>query len=213
MILYLVRHGETDWNKVRRLQGWTDVPLNEKGRELAYKTAEGLKDVEFDLLISSPLSRAFETGKIILGDRDVPVITDDRLKEINVGDYDGKFCKPGNYQVPKEEFDAFYNDPWGMKRMPNGENITDVAKRGTEFLNDILNRPDLQEKTILIATHACILRGILNTLYDDPSDFWQHKLPDNCSVTALEKTGDKTSFIFRDRIYYDPSLAMNYHRF
>ena len=213
MILYLVRHGETDWNRVRRLQGWTDVPLNEKGRELAFKTAEGLRDVKFDLCISSPLSRAYETGKIILGERNVPIITDDRLKEINVGDYDGKFCKPGNYQVPKEEFDDFYNNPWGMKRMPNGENITDVAKRGTEFLNDILNRPELQDKTILIATHACILRGILNSLYDDPNDFWQHKLPDNCSVTALEKVGEKISFIFKDRIYYDPSLAMNYHRF
>ena len=108
-------------------------------RLLAEKTAEGLKDVDFDLCMASPLSRAYETGKIILGDRDVPIITDDRLLEINVGDYDGKFCKPGNYEVPKEEFDAFYNDPFGMKRMPNGESISDVVIRGTEFLNDILN--------------------------------------------------------------------------
>ena len=100
-----------------------------------------------------------------------------------------------------------------MKRMPNGECIKDVIKRGTAFLDDILGRDELQDKTILVTTHACILRGILNRLYDDPQDFWQHKVPDNCSVSAIEKTDDTIRFILKDRVYYDPDLAMNYHKF
>ena len=58
MRLYILRHGETDWNKELRLQGQTDIQLNEKGRRLARLTAQGVKDIPFDLAITSPLSRA-----------------------------------------------------------------------------------------------------------------------------------------------------------
>ena len=64
--IYAVRHGETDGNKRGILQGWTDEPLNNKGRELAKITAEGLADVKFDKAYSSPLMRAYETAEIIL---------------------------------------------------------------------------------------------------------------------------------------------------
>lgn len=64
MKLYLVRHGETDWNKVKRIQGQVDIPLNQFGKRLAEETAEGLRDIPFDLCISSPLSRAHETARI-----------------------------------------------------------------------------------------------------------------------------------------------------
>ena len=67
MKVYLIRHGETDWNSVRKLQGQTDIRLNDYGIELAKLTAEGLKDVDFDLIYSSPLIRAVETAEIIKG--------------------------------------------------------------------------------------------------------------------------------------------------
>ena len=86
MKLYLIRHGETDWNRVRRLQGQADIPLNEFGRSLAQKTAAGLKDVPFDLCISSRLKRAYETAEIILDGREVPIITDDRIIEMAFGE-------------------------------------------------------------------------------------------------------------------------------
>ena len=66
MKLYLIRHGETDYNKMKRNQGQIDIPLNEYGRELAEKTREGLAEVPFDLCLCSPLSRARETAEIIL---------------------------------------------------------------------------------------------------------------------------------------------------
>ena len=69
MKLYMIRHGETDWNKTRQLQGKSDIPLNDFGRKLAAETAEALKDVPFHLVITSPLSRARETALIIKGDR------------------------------------------------------------------------------------------------------------------------------------------------
>ena len=75
MKLYLVRHGITDWNARKKIQGQVDIPLNETGRDLARKTAEGLKDVPFDLCMTSPLCRAKETARIILGSRNVNILT------------------------------------------------------------------------------------------------------------------------------------------
>lgn len=69
MDIYLIRHGETDWNRMKKLQGTTDIPLNAYGIELAEKTAEGLKDVPFDRIYTSPLIRARKTAEIIRGDR------------------------------------------------------------------------------------------------------------------------------------------------
>ena len=89
MDIYLIRHGETDWNKMRRLQGVTDIPLNACGIELAEKTAEGLKNVPFDRIYTSPLIRAKKTAEIIRGDRPVELVVTDGLKEISFGEYEG----------------------------------------------------------------------------------------------------------------------------
>ena len=66
MKIYFVRHGETDWNRAHKVQGHTDIPLNNYGRHLARETAEGMKNLKIDLAYTSPLSRAKETAEIIL---------------------------------------------------------------------------------------------------------------------------------------------------
>ena len=102
MKLYLVRHGETDWNKVKKIQGQVDIPLNQFGKHLAEETAEGLHDIPFDLCISSPLSRAYETARIILEGRDVPIITDARIEEMAFGEYEGKCCARDHWELPED---------------------------------------------------------------------------------------------------------------
>ena len=76
MILYVIRHGETAWNKVRRLQGQTDIPLAEEGIRLAKETGIGMKDIPIDLVISSPLQRALQTADCITEGRNIPILTD-----------------------------------------------------------------------------------------------------------------------------------------
>ena len=85
MILYIIRHGETQWNVEGRLQGQSDTQLDEKGIRLAKVTAEALKEVPFALGITSPLSRAKVTAQIILGDRNVPLYEDERIQELSFG--------------------------------------------------------------------------------------------------------------------------------
>ena len=94
MRLYIIRHGETKLNALGCLQGWTDEPLNKSGRDLAVITGEALKEVPFDLVITSPLKRARETGELAVAaseaffGKKIPVIEDRRLMEFNWGSWE-----------------------------------------------------------------------------------------------------------------------------
>ena len=123
MDIYLIRHGETDWNKTKRLQGVTDIPLNAYGIELAEKTAEGLKDVPFDRIYTSPLIRAKKTAEIIRGDRPVELVVTDGLKEISFGEYEGLCHEPEHYTIPKPGFRKFFEDPEHFETPPGGESL------------------------------------------------------------------------------------------
>ena len=81
-MLYIMRHGKTDWNLKYKLQGKTDIPLNDMGRQMAEEAHERYKDVHFDVCYCSPLRRARETAEIVLSGRDIPMIIDDRLAEM-----------------------------------------------------------------------------------------------------------------------------------
>lgn len=89
MKLYIIRHGETEWNVQKRLQGVSDTNLNEKGIEMAKQTAEALKEIPFACCFTSPLKRAKDTAMYILRDRQVPVYEDARIREISFGEWEG----------------------------------------------------------------------------------------------------------------------------
>lgn len=212
MRLYIIRHGETDWNTAGRLQGQADTQLNEKGIRLAQITAEGMKTIPFDLCITSPLKRARQTAEIILSGRPVPIWEDDRIREIGFGAWEGLGCREGNFQipVPKEEFDKFYTDPFRFQPDKDGETVEAVCRRTREFLEEITANPDYQDKTILISSHGCASRAILNSVYEEKEDFWHGHVPPNCAVSLAE--GAKGHLIVKesDRIYYDPSEIVDF---
>ncbi|MBQ7720509.1 MAG: histidine phosphatase family protein, partial [Clostridia bacterium] len=91
MLIYIIRHGETDLNVKGVVQGWYDEPLNESGRFLAAETGKRMKEIRFDGCFSSPLKRAAETAEIILREsgNDLPITFDDRLKEMSFGEREG----------------------------------------------------------------------------------------------------------------------------
>ena len=106
MELYVMRHGTTDWNLERRMQGSHNIQLNDEGRALARVTAEALKDLRIYYIYSSTLDRAYETATIIRGDRDIEIVKDDRLKEFCFGEYEGKAP-----EERPEKVKLFFNDP------------------------------------------------------------------------------------------------------
>ena len=88
-MLYIMRHGRTDWNERHKLQGRTDIPLNEDGRRMAEAAREEYLDVPLDICYCSPLIRAKETAEIVLRGRDIRIRTDERLREMSFGEYEG----------------------------------------------------------------------------------------------------------------------------
>ena len=211
MKLYFIRHGETDWNCNRRVQGEADIPLNENGRKLAEITRENMGHVEFDMVITSPYKRALETAQILINYKKLPYITDARIREITWGDWDGLTPEEIEHCGGKDCFETFYKDPFSFKGAPGGETILQVCKRGKEFYEDLLREEKYADKTILIATHGCALRGILNHLYEEPEKFWQSGVPVNCSVSIIEVKNGKSCFLEKDKIYYDESLVKNFY--
>ena len=133
MILYIVRHGETEWNKMGKMQGKTDISLSEDGRKLAQKTADGLKNVKFDYIFSSPLERAYETACIIRGSRDTEIVKDERLIEIGFGLYEGTVV-----EERKGSIAYFFDDPENYVAEKNAESYESLLTRTKEFLVDVL---------------------------------------------------------------------------
>ena len=201
MLIYIVRHGLTEWNKLKKLQGAADVPLAKEGILLAEKTGEALKNVKFDICFTSPLSRARQTAECVLGDRNVPIIPDKRIQEINFGDLEGSCVRDaeGNYIDPQVEM--FFRDPVNFKRPENGEDIFDVIARTKDFWEEKTSDPSLTDKTVLVASHGCAVRALLQNIYHDPENFWHGCVPPNCCVNLVEVKNGKTVLLEEDKVY------------
>ena len=201
--LYIIRHGETDWNKAGRLQGQTNIPLNANGIHLAEQTGEGLKDVPFDLAISSPLDRVMETARQVLRGRIVPVIPDERIEEISFGDWEGENIRGESKILPVDFWQIFKENPAAYKRPPHGENFADVLKRTGELYRDLCTKPEYQGKTILISSHGCASRCFLNHFFEDKEDVWRGGVPKNCAVSIAKIIKGVGKVEELDHIYYE----------
>ena len=205
MKIYLVRHGETDWNKMGRLQGQCDVQLNEYGISLAEKTADGLAGVPFDAAFSSPLCRAAETARIILGKRNTPLYLDDRLKEIGFG-----VMEAADYNLARQNKEhpvyKFFQTPVDYQPPEGGESFEQLYARSAEFLREKILPLEGKLETVLIVGHGAMNRSILNPLAGVPlEDFWRIAMP-NCAVSLLSLESGRFIILEESRVYYDGAV-------
>lgn len=202
MTIYLIRHGETDLNKYKRLQGQSDFLLNDYGRKLAVITGEALKDIPFDIVFSSPLSRAYETAKLVLGGRDIPVIKEKRIQEISFGEFEGLSYHPDHYELSDPEFMNFFNATGAYRVPKGGESFEEVIARTGDFWREITTDPQYQGKTILVSTHGCALKAILANIRQTPvAEFWGSGVHKNCAVTIVKVSNDGVN-VEEGKIFY-----------
>lgn len=177
MKLYMMRHGETAWNAENRILGSTDIPLNEKGREQARVTAEKLASVDIDVIYTSCLSRAMETGLTVASlQKDCQVFHMECLNENDFGEFEGQDRLSEEYQ--REKRNCF-------KRYPGGESFLDVAARVYPFIKNLLSDPSLQDKTVLIVSHGGICRVISSYFRDmENEEFITFAMP-NCGYEQI----------------------------
>ncbi len=203
MKLYIIRHGETDWNVKRRFQGRSDIPLNEEGRRLARITSEALKETAFTRIYTSPLKRAYETAMIIKGERDIPVIEEPRIIEISFGEYEGLCCGKDNFNIPDPEFMNFFDKPEAYKPPKGAEGIAELKARTADFLQEIVHNKDMENDTILVSTHGAALRGLLSYISNIAiKDFWNGGVHKNCAVTIVDVNEGRTLIIEEGKTYY-----------
>lgn len=204
MKMYIIRHGQTPWNARKCLQGRSDVDLNENGIHLAELTGKALRDVPFAMAFTSPLIRAKHTAQCVLAGREVPIIEDERLIEISFGIYEGCCYAEENRQVPQQWIENFFHAPQDYVAAPGGESLDDVEKRTRDFMEDICSRKELQDKTILISTHGCALRGLLNSIREsNREDYWHGGVSKNCAVSIVTcNRGEKPVLVEENHIYY-----------
>lgn len=156
-LLYLVRHGETDWNRQRRIQGSTDIPLNATGRAQAARTGELLARRRWHGIVSSPLSRALQTGRIIgdaVGIHDLEL--DDALVERGYGEAEG---------LDADELNARF--PAGVD-VPGRETRAQVLDRVLPSLIALGERH--HGHSVIVTTHGAVIRTLLNEVAPDALD-------------------------------------------
>jgi broad specificity phosphatase PhoE len=154
----LVRHGETDWNKVRRIQGSdSDTPLSETGKRQAEEVALKLKSEKIQAIYSSPLQRALHTARAIAGYHNLEVQTNPDLKEIKVGALEGTLA--ADLKSRFDEFICKCDHNHQLARIPGGESLADVQERAWGTLKGFLNNHS--EGTIVVVTHYFVILSLV----------------------------------------------------
>ena len=164
MELYLVRHGETEWNKEGRYYGYKDVGLSKDGLLQAKSLGKYMKGLFFDKVISSPLCRAVDTARELTNQF---IITDQRLMEQNFGLFEGKTYKELLAEFPEEIKE--WNENYETYCLPEGESFLDVRNRVESFLHDLYK----EEGKILIVAHKGTFGHMLAAMMNlPPSGYW-----------------------------------------
>ncbi len=170
-----MRHCQTDWNRNRRIQGTSDVPLNDEGRRQSSALAEWFKQFKIDAIYSSPMRRAIETAEGIAKNFNLEIRTLEGLRELNHGILEGE-----------SSIDVWNRhgalDPMSI-RLPGGESIADLKERVLKAVNEIIHKhPD--ENVILVGHHFTNLIIIAMAIGLDLRNIWRLK-QDESAVSLL----------------------------
>lgn len=180
IVFYIVRHGQTLFNKFYRMQGYSDAPLTEAGIEVAEYAAEGMKNIEFSAAYSSTSERAIDTAQIILNDRDLDLITMKGLKEMFFGDVEGEFVLK-----VREEYPGLIESLHGGDencKFPNGESLGELIKRLRKAYDEITEENQDENSNILVVSHGT---AILNFIRSIKPDIEIKEQLQNCSATIV----------------------------
>ena len=182
-MLYIMRHGKTEWNQQHKLQGRTDIPLNDEGRKMAEAAHTEYLDVHFDVCYTSPLIRAKETAEIVLRDRNVPIITDDRLVEMSFGCYEGL---ANSFQIPDCPINVLFKEPASYTESVGGsETFDELFARTGSFISEVVTPTINSGKDILIVGHGAMNSAIICQIRKlEISDFWSNGI-EQCKFVRL----------------------------
>lgn len=198
--IYLVRHGETEWNKLGKLQGQTDIPLTEDGMQQARALRAKLEGINFSAAFTSDLSRAKRTAEIVLEGQPVAVIETPLLRESSYGTFEGSHFS---------EMDAFHKEIIPkIRHLPPIEFLSYRRHEELETFGEVYNRflsfaqefvQNKIEGLVLAATHGGVLRAVLEHLDFSHDHHWKIE---NCAYLVLELEGNQITIVERQGIQH-----------
>ena len=197
--ILLVRHGQTKWNVEMRLQGTLDSDLTETGVFQAKKLGEKLEDIEFSKIFASPSGRTMKTAELVMGKRVSPIITDERLKEMNFGVLEGKKVETLEEGF-KEEIVVMHEKPEIYNPSEyNGETYKELMGRTSRFLDEIIEN---EKGKVLVVAHGMSLMAIISAINNmEVKDFWSRGLKPNVSLTMYNYNNG----LYGEKLFYDTS--------
>ena len=163
-MLYIMRHGRTDWNVRHKLQGRTDIPLNDEGRMMAAEAGKQYSDIHFDICYSSP------------------VYTDDRLVEMGFGVYEGI---ENSFAIDDCPINTLFKKPEKYVTVEGGESFEELFARTGEFIDNVVMPQVNSDKDILIVGHGAMNCSIIAKFRGTPLDKFWDGMTDNCQVVRL----------------------------
>ena len=181
--VFLLRHGETAWNKLGRIMGRTQVPLGADGIQQIQKIAPLIATLDLDGIYTSPLRRAVQTARVLAEGTNLPIRKSEGLNEIAFGDWAGRYF---DELIDDELYRHFIKSP-AKTLLPGGETISDVQRRGLSVI-----REAAQKKSggrFLFVSHGDVIRAILCHYMKLPLNEYRRLRVDNGSLSALQTNG------------------------
>jgi broad specificity phosphatase PhoE len=202
--IYLIRHGQTDWNKDKIFRGRADVPLNAHGRKEAAALARHLKHVVPVACYSSPLSRAIETAEAAVKSRSIDVEVDEGIIDIDYGDWQGIRDEEVRERFP-EIYRRWQERPYRV-RFPGGESLAMVKKRALASLERIRNEnPD---GIVFVVAHRVVTKVLMcAALGLGNSAFWKIR-QDNCAYNIIEFSGNEAVVVLMNETCHMRSAGL-----
>ena len=187
MKIWITMHGQTRFNKAKRMQGRTDEPLNETGILQAKEARKKIGDMHFDAVIASPLDRAITTGAIIGGIEKSDVIVDERIIEADFGKYELK-----GYSSMGLPMTLYWALPEVFPAPPTVETVASLVERSSSFLRE-LEQKDYDN--VLVACHGGIMRALSGYMMDKKNGIYWRPKPHNCEIRVFESIDGKHKFL------------------
>lgn len=209
MNLYIMRHGETYWNQEARIQGSTDIPLTEYGMELARLTREGMEKegLHFDRIYSSPLVRARQTAELVRADEPIPIVIDDRLREMGFGKAEGIFLRDLAEKEEYREWNKCFLAPSEYVAKDGAESYAEVLGRAKDFLEHEIRPLEGTCGNVLVVAHGALIRALLLNITGQELDhYWEIHQP-NCCVNLVTLRGGVFDIAYTEKTYYNVDVA------
>ena len=186
--IYLIRHGESEWNAAGDLYcGRTDIGLSKEGVTQAKNAGDFLSSVAFDRAYASPLIRARDTAELILGERNLPIQLDERIYEGDFGEWEGR-SKAAFIKEDPDSWESWMANPWETRAGRTGETAREMYERASAFFKEVSDKHP--GETVLVVAHNNTIRFFLAGILGMPFSNYRRIFQDNTGINVLDVDGD-----------------------